>query len=197
LKLLFIHGAGASKDSFNFIEPLVDKRFERVFLQYDSNNGFKNNLQTMLESLDKRNKYFVISHSLGGLYAVYIAEYLNRSLRGSVSIASPFGGSDSATVLNMIKPCQLYKDISPYSDPIYTSQKIKIKCPWVQVVTTAGDSHWMNVANDGVVTKRSMMIRKDMRFVEVNSGHYEIMMQNRVVDVINTEINKTVENPVR
>lgn len=97
----------------------------------------------------------------------------------------------------MIKPCQLYKDISPYSDPIYRGQKIKIKCPWVQIVTTAGNSHWLNVANDGVVTKKSMMSRKDMKYVEIESGHYEIMMQSKVVDIINTEINKACESPVR
>lgn len=91
-------------------------------------------------------------------------------------------------MLNMIKPCQLYRDISPYSEPIVASKRIKLECPWVQIVTVGGGSHWMNTKNDGVVTKKSMMYRKDMEFVEVDSGHYEIMMRSEVIDVINNEL---------
>lgn len=189
MKIIFIHGAGATKDSFNFIEPNIDSRFDRDFIQYDANNGFKNNLKMMVDQwISTDEDLFFVSHSLGGLYALHLGEYLNGAVVGSVSIASPFNGSDSATVLNMLKPCQLYKDISPYSVPIYTSKNIKISYPWTQIVTTSGNSHWMHEPNDGVVTKKSMMCRNDMEFIEINTNHYEVMMKTEVVDMIDKKI---------
>lgn len=189
MKIIFIHGAGATKDSFNFIEPNIDSRFDRDFIQYDANNGFKNNLNMMVDQwVATDDDLFFVSHSLGGLYALHLGEYLKGAVVGSVSIASPFNGSDSATVLNMLKPCQLYKDISPYSVPIYTSKNIKISYPWTQIVTTSGNSHWMNEPNDGVVTKKSMMCRNDMEFIEINTNHYEVMMKTEVVDMIDKKI---------
>lgn len=189
MKIVFIHGAGATADSFNFIEPKLDKRFDREFIQYDSNNGFKNNLKLMIDQqISTDEELFFVSHSLGGLYALHLGEYLNGAVVGSVSISSPFNGSESASVLNMIKPCQLYSDISPYADPIYGSRSLKITYPWTQIVTTGGKSHWMDESNDGVVTKKSMMIRKDMEFIEINTNHYEVMMNREVIDVINKKI---------
>lgn len=192
MKIVFIHGAGATKDSFNYIEPHIDNRFERVFLEYHTETGFNKNLHQMVEATKEisGDGVFFVSHSLGGVYALHIGLQLRRDIRGSVSIASPFNGSDSAVVLNMIKPCQLYKDISPYSTPIYSSHGIKITYPWTQIVTTGSPSHWMNAPNDGVVTKQSMTFRKDMKFIEVNSGHYEIMLRREPIDIINTCVGK-------
>lgn len=197
MKIVFIHGAGATKDSFNFIEPNVDNRFDRIYLEYNSNDGFNNNITKFVRKLGNTDDVFLVGHSLGGVYGLHLTSHLKSRVVGSVSISSPFNGAESASMLNMIKPCQLYRDISPYSEPIVTSQKIKIECPWIQIVTVGGGSHWMPTKNDGVVTKKSMMYRNDMSFVEINSCHHEIMMRTETTDVINYGINKTVENPVR
>lgn len=188
VKIVFIHGAGATKDSFNYIEPNIDQRFERTYLEYNSDDGFKNNVIKFNKQLGSVDTVFFIGHSLGGLYGIHLTHHLKERVVGSISIASPFNGAESASMLNMIKPCQLYRDISPYSEPIVSSHKIKIKCPWTQIVTIGGGSHWMSTKNDGVVTKKSMTHRSDMNFIEVESGHYEIMLRSETVDIINNEI---------
>jgi hypothetical protein len=185
LKIAFIHGAESTPDSFNFIEPMLDKGFNGISIAYDSNNGFKSNLKTMFDDLVDEGDLFFVSHSLGGVYALHLSHLLGDQVKGSVSIATPFNGSESASMLNMIKPCQLYRDIAPYSDPILSSHKLGFSCPWTQIVTTGGKSHWMSEDNDGVVTKASMMRRKDMEFKYVHSSHYEVMLSNRTVDIIN------------
>jgi predicted alpha/beta hydrolase family esterase len=187
MQIVFIHGACATPTSFNYIEPQLDNRFERSYLKYDSENGFYNNLYQIV----KRTQYediFFVSHSLGGLYALHLADHFADVVRGSVSISSPFNGSDSAVMLNMIKPCQLYRDISPYSYMVNNSNKLKIRCPWTQIVTVGGGSHLINTENDGVVTKKSMTHRSDMDFIEVDSGHYEIMLRKETVDIINYKL---------
>ena len=189
MKLVFIHGAGATPDSFNYIEPKLNKKYSRIYIEYESELGFMNNLNKMICSLTALNEdIFLISHSLGGVYSVLLTEYLGGLVKGGVSIATPFNGCESASMLNLLKPCKLYKDIGTYSEPISMSRRVVLSVPWTQIVTTMGRSHWMNTENDGVVTRASMTHRNDMEFVEVDSGHYEVMLRNETINIINSKL---------
>lgn len=80
----------------------------------------------------------------------------------------------------------MFKDISPNSNFIKHSRKIDIKCPWMQAVTTVGDVPWIQGTNDGIVTRSSMTCRDDVEYTEVDRNHYEIVLSQRVVDIIKT-----------
>jgi hypothetical protein len=70
-----------------------------------------------------------------------------------------------------------------------TAKDIKVNHPWVNIVTTAGKSPWMNVANDGVVTISSMKKHsEDMEIIEVDTNHYEVLVSNRVVDILKNKL---------
>jgi pimeloyl-ACP methyl ester carboxylesterase len=191
MKLVFIHGAGATPDSFNYIEPKLNKKFKRSYITYDCADGFINNLDRMVCSLSTQNEdLFLISHSLGGVYSVLLEERLNGLVKGGVSIATPFDGCESAQLLNMLRPCQLYRDIGKYSIPILTSRRVVLSAPWCQIVTTAGNTHWIHQPNDGVVTIKSMTCRSDVEYVRLNSSHHEIMLNPMVPEVINKCISR-------
>ena len=48
MKLVYIHGASATSESFNYIRSKLGKGID---IDYDSRNGFENNLQDMSEQL--------------------------------------------------------------------------------------------------------------------------------------------------
>jgi len=186
MKTVYIHGATASERSFAFIQKSICAN-DPVYLNYNKEGHAKDNLNEMIANLDNiEGPFFIIAHSLGGVYATYLQQHFD-SVNGVVSLATPFNGSELATWGSIFNPhYRLFKDISPNSEFIRYSRKIDIECPWMQVVTTVGDVPWIQGTNDGIVTRSSMTCRDDIEYAEVDRNHYEVVLSQRVVDVIKT-----------
>ena len=184
MKFVYIHGATASERSFAFIQKSINAK-DPIFLNYEKDGTASGNLSEMIEQLNShKDDYFIVSHSLGGIYAVYLQKEIQK-IKGVVSLATPFNGSEIATWGAMLNPnYQLFRDITPHSHFIKDSRKIPITVPRLQVVTTTGDVPWIMGANDGIVTRTSMICRDDVETEEVDRNHYEIVLSKRVVDII-------------
>ena len=52
MKIVYIHGANATGDSFNYIRKNL-RHNDEIVLEYDSANGFENNLEMMRQQLEK------------------------------------------------------------------------------------------------------------------------------------------------
>ena len=193
MKLVYLHGHGASTDSFNFIRSEIAGHAE-ICLEYDSKNGFSSNLAAMVGQLKGTTNIFFIAHSLGGLYALHLADQLGNRVVGAATMATPYGGSGSALALNFLSPQQIYKDIHPAAKPIAQGRKIDLRNrPWTAIVTTLGHSHLMMSANDGVVTRDSMRDRCGAQFVEVESNHFEVIQSRHSVNVIKAAISAVAQ----
>lgn len=193
MTIVYIHGATASERSFAFIQKSL-KAKNPIYLNYDKDGTAGGNLSTMINDLSMHKEpLFIVAHSLGGIYAVYLQKEI-ENITGVVSLASPFNGSEIATWGAMLNPnYQLFRDITPHSHFIKDSRKIPITVPWLQVVTTVGDVPWIMGNNDGIVTKSSMTCREDIEYEEVNRNHYEIVLSKRVIDIIKKRIPKVVD----
>jgi len=187
MKLVYIHGATASERSFAFISEHV--KGKAIYLNYDRFSSAAENLKRMTNRLtDESEDLYYITHSLGGIYAVYLQDRISYSI-GAISLATPFNGSEIASWGRLMNPgYALFADIAPTSKFIAKSREINIRTPWTQVVTTVGDVPWLAGPNDGIVTRASMTCRDDVDYVEVDRNHYEIVQSQRVVDLINTHI---------
>lgn len=190
MKTICIHGATASDRSFAFLQKSL-KLIDVIYLNYDKDSLAEDNLSNMLNTVNNiKESYVIIAHSLGGVYATYLQNN-NNNLKGVVSLATPFNGSELATWGSIFNPhYQLFKDIAPSSSFIRNSKKINIQCPWTQVITTVGDVPWIQGPNDGIVTRSSMTSRDDVEYEEVDRNHYEIVQSNRVVDIITKKLYK-------
>lgn len=184
MQLVYLHGHGATRDSFNFIRSEIGGN--AICLEYDSHNGFADNLAAMVDQLAGESDIFFIAHSLGGLYALHLADKLGERVVGAVTMGTPYCGSESALALNVFWPQQLYRDIHPTANPITQGRDIKLHadCNWTAIVTTKGHSQLMAAANDGVVTRSSMRARPGARFVEVDSTHHEVLLSRCSVEII-------------
>jgi pimeloyl-ACP methyl ester carboxylesterase len=192
--IVYIHGASATAESFTHIRQYVRDTFEEpdILLQYSSSDGFDANLKQMRGQLDDCERLFFISHSLGGIYALHLANYYKETTKGGVSLSTPYGGSQQADFARYFLPFnQLMRDIGTMSRPIREAHSFSPP-NWTQVITTTGQSPWIKEPNDGVVTLDSMRYRKDFELVEFELNHYEVVISNKVVDLILDRIQKSL-----
>ena len=184
MNLVYIHGASATGDSFNYIRQHLNHPDE-IVVEYNSQNGFDRNLEDMKKIVGNVNDIAFICHSLGGIYALHLAEAFPDQVCGAVTMSTPYGGAESADYAKYFLPFnRLLRDIGPNSAPMKTASKIRIQHPWLNIVTTRGDSPWIMHPNDGVVTVNSMRHRCEMQFEELYINHYEVVMSPKTVDII-------------
>lgn len=190
MKIVYIHGATASERSFAYIQKSFRAK-DPIYLNYEKDTTARDNLSAMkIELLKHDEPLFIIAHSMGGLYATYLQEEFSN-IKGVVSLATPFNGSEIAMWGAMLNPSyQLFQDITTHSSFITNSRKIKIKVPWLQVVTTIGDVPWISGKNDGIVTYSSMTCRDDIDYIEIDRNHYEVVLSKRVINLIKEKLKK-------
>lgn len=188
MNLVYIHGNHATADSFNFIRSKLPGHND-ILLEYDSANGFYANHATMLERLEGVEDVFFIAHSLGGIHALHLAHELGKKVIGGVTMSTPYGGSEAAEMVACLLPfSQVLQDIRPRSRPIIDGRGIRLAVPWTNLVSVGGGSPFMFAANDGVVTQGSMRHRSDIRLVDVDCNHFEIVLNESALNVIQAEV---------
>lgn len=189
--LVYIHGASATSESFNYIRKHVVGH-EDLVINYDSRNGFEKNLADMRYQLSNYHSIFFICHSLGGVYALHLADELGDRILGAVTLSTPYGGAEVADVAKYFLPySRLLKDIGPSSWAMKHAAQADIPPQWTNVVTVKGTSPWVPAPNDGVVTVASQKTRADtMELIELDYNHYEVVLSDRTVNIINERIEK-------
>ena len=191
MNLVYIHGASATSESFAFIRS---KLGDGIAINYDSRNGFENNLKDIMAQLSDVKDIAFVAHSLGGIYALHIANAMPEHVLGAVTLSTPYGGAEVAEYAQYFLPfSRLMRDIGPSSWTMRQAGKIKIQHPWCNVVTLAGKSPFMLAPNDGVVTVKSMKHHADMELLEVDYNHYEVVLAEPVVTIIKERIKKFVK----
>lgn len=190
--VVYIHGASATSESFTHIREHIGGN--DIVINYNSHDGFDSNLTMMDKQLQKCRDMFFVSHSLGGIYSLHLANHFYKKTLGGVSLSTPYGGSREADFARYFLPFnRLMKDVGVLSDPISKVKQLKLPAVWTNVVTTSGNSPWIHEPNDGVVTVNSMQFRSDMELVELPLNHYEVVLSNQTVDIIKERI-KQVSN---
>lgn len=193
--IVYIHGASATAESFTHIRQHVRETFKErdIMLEYKSDDGFDYNLEQMKEKLDGKKKLFFISHSLGGIYALHLANHFKETTVGGVSLSTPYGGSRQADFAKYFVPFnRLMHDIGTMSAPMMESMVLPPPKNWTQVISTVGQSPWVHGDNDGVVTLTSMRSREDFEQIELKLNHYEIVISDKTVEIILDKIKRVL-----
>jgi pimeloyl-ACP methyl ester carboxylesterase len=188
MTLVYIHGASATSDSFNYIRSKIG---DGIDINFDSRNGFENNLAEMTAQLKDVKDMAFVAHSLGGIYSLHIANSLPNQVKGAVTLSTPYGGAEVAEYAKYFLPfSRLMRDIGPNSWAFKQASEIKIQHPWTNVVTVKGQSPFMLAHNDGVVTIASQKHHEDMELIEVEYNHYEVVLADPVVNIIKERVKK-------
>lgn len=188
--IVFIHGAGATNRSWNYIlDKLQPDNY--TMLSYDVNHRFKYNLAKMSLKLNKipRQDIVLVTHSMGGVYGLHLYSIYSHKIQQVFSLATPFGGSRTADYVKYLVPSYiLFKEAGTKSAAIVDGHKIEIDIPWTQIVTTDGEVPWHADGNDGVVTVDSQTHRDDMEHIHLPVNHHEVLVSSEVVDIIKSKI---------
>lgn len=188
MKLVYIHGASATSESFNYLREKVG---DGIAINYDSRNGFENNLEDIKKEIGSLKDIFFIAHSLGGIYSLHLANALPKQVLGAVTLSTPYGGAEVAEVAKFFLPfSRLLQDIGPSSWAMKQAREMKVQHPWTNVVTVKGQSPFLLAPNDGVVTIKSMKHHTDMELVELDYNHYEVVLSDRTANIIKERIKK-------
>ena len=189
--LVYIHGASATSESFNYVREHI-KGHEDLVINYDSRNGFEKNLADMMYQLSNYHSIFFVCHSLGGIYALHLANAMPEQVLGAVTLSTPYGGAEIADVAKYFMPySRLLKDIGPSSWAMRQADKIEIHHPWTNIVTVKGNSPWVPSPNDGVVTVASQKHHNEgMELIEIDYNHYEVVLSDRVINIIKERLPK-------
>jgi pimeloyl-ACP methyl ester carboxylesterase len=188
MTLVYIHGASATSESFNYIRSKLGSGID---INYDSRNGFENNLSDIIEQLKSVKDIAFVAHSLGGIYSLHIANAMPTQVVGAVTLSTPYGGAEVADYAKYFLPfSRLMRDIGPNSWAFKQADNIKIQHPWTNIVTVKGQSPFMLAHNDGVVTVSSQKHHEDMELVEVDYNHYEVVLAEPVIKIIKERIKK-------
>jgi pimeloyl-ACP methyl ester carboxylesterase len=188
MNLVYIHGANATSESFNYIKSKLGTGLD---INYDSRNGFENNLKDMQTTLQNYKNLVFVAHSLGGIYALHLANSMPESIKGAVTLSTPYGGAEVADYAQYFLPfSRLMRDIGPSSWVMKQASRIKIQHPWTNIVTVTGQSPFIVEPNDGVVTIASQRHHADMELIEVDCNHYEVVLSDAVIKLVKERVNK-------
>ena len=163
-----------------------------MVVEYDTSHKFQDNSKMLSKEINQvKGPYFIIGHSLGGLYALHLTKHLD--IAAAVTISTPFAGSWTADWARFFVPTyQLFRDVGRRSIPIKDSQNIKLKVGWTQIVSTKGDVPYHGGQNDGVCTIKSMTSRKAMELIEGPHTHFEVLCSDLVVKIILDRYKKVI-----
>jgi len=181
MKIIFIHGANASKTSWNWVGSQVENhdRFEWGMM-----TDPEKNLETMEAKLTE--PCFVVGHSMGGLYAWHLANRNPDLVVGGMSIGTPFGGSIQAGLWQMFNINVPWLQMLARHEP-WTAQTRLLDTPvaWTNVVTTHGFDLFAVGKNDGVVTVASQReLGGEHKEITLDYGHNEVLQSPELASTI-------------
>lgn len=189
LTLVYIHGATATSLSFSYIRSHLP--YNEILIDYDCDSGFYQNLESMTNQLQGKRNLFFVGHSLGGIYALHLADQFKEETLGGVTLSTPYGGSKEAFYLRFLFPFnRLLREVTPFSRPIYGLRNITAPKLWTNIVTKKDNGVWKTEPNDGIVTQASMRYRTDIELMDLDVNHYEVVVSPNTVEIIKDRIKK-------
>lgn len=158
MNILFIHGAGSSENSFNYIKSKLSTKDNLWCYSYDMNNSdIKQNIKEINSFINTKNQeIMVVGHSLGGILALGVVDNIN--VKKIITISAPLGGMLVAGIYGWVTTHSMCKDLMPHSN-VLTSIKRIVKHankPHAAIITTQG-TPFFHEDNDGVVLVNSQM----------------------------------------
>jgi pimeloyl-ACP methyl ester carboxylesterase len=184
---LFIHGAWASKNSFNFISSQLTK-VRNIYHEYDTNNT---ELPAVIEEikakLDTLENVTVVGHSLGGVIALSLEAHPN--VDEIITIASPISGIKinkiAQSFLTFRAP--ILKSVMSDSAFMFDLKNHKFTKPVTIFVANKGFNPAVYEKSDGVITYASQTdwVPETGTIVNIEASHHEILQSWTVTDFIN------------
>lgn len=185
MNILFIHGAGSSENSFNYIKSKLSTKDNLWCYSYDMNNSdIKQNIKEINSFINTKNKeIMVVGHSLGGILALGVVDNIN--VKKILTISAPLGGMLVAGIYGWVTTHSMCKDLMPHSNVLTSIKRIvkQSNKPHTAIITTQG-TPFFHEENDGVVLVNSQMAWDTPEYIKISLNHFEVLMCDETVNII-------------
>lgn len=207
--IIYVHGALSTRNSWNYIQQKLSEKFEDAnglngekpaeeFIKYNLNRELSADIvdkivEKVVSLIDKQgfSKLVMIGHSFGGVLSVAAVREMMAFLETKkikpkiITLSAPFGGSEIAAVLRLMKPGSLFfKNVGHHGEFVQEFKRRQLPCKTHAFITTEGGADWMPQANDGVVMVSSQLhFQGDplLTAQEAKVNHFEILLSDLVV----------------
>ncbi len=181
MKVWYIHGANASPLSFSFIKSVMRSHdVEEISYGHDAPLS-KTVAELRRKAVLHDAPLAIVGHSLGGVIAAAVAQ--TADIDKVVTLASPFGGSSAAALLQWFTRSQLMSDIAP-SSSVLTSLRLNPPTTTMLSIVTDPGIDTLGEKGDGVVTTASQMALTGPIYEKVNLNHFEILLSRDIANRI-------------
>jgi len=181
--IVWIHGLNSSACSFNYLRAMLPNH-NITAITYKSHQPLLESIAQVKKQLPK-GRICLVGHSLGGLIAVLLAAEYEGRVDKLVTLSAPFAGSKAANFFRWLPghPAVL-KDIVPLAENILAISRLKLETPTLSIISVRGELVPISEPNDGVVSVASQKALKFGKKVEVNTSHFEILLANETVQLV-------------
>lgn len=187
MKILYIHGAGASPLSFKYISEHID--IPALFMEYNLQNSLSENIILTKDFIKDEKDIICIGHSMGGLIAAGIKNC--NSVKKIITISAPLGGVSGSTMLALFYPrTSIFKDLISYGPSLSSIRKNSesVNKPHIAIVSTHGFD-FISHQNDCVVSVASQMAWQTPEYHKINLNHFEVLMSDETIAIIKKVLN--------
>lgn len=181
MKVWYIHGANASPLSFSFIKANIRPHdIEEIGYGHDVPLS-KTVAELRRKAVLHDGPLAIVGHSLGGVIAAAVAQ--TADVERVVTLASPFGGSSAAALLQWFTRSQLMSDIAPSSSVLTSLRMNPPSVPMLSFVTAPGIDT-LGEKGDGVVTTVSQTALIGPTYETVDLNHFEVLLSRDIAQRI-------------
>jgi len=192
--IIYIHGANASSDSFNYYllnfpeHNILKINYSMDDDPFDIVDSIKNKKQRMFP----KQKVHIIGHSFGGLLASWYASVYNKDVKNLITIATPWEGTPVARIFGFFwRNAKVFQNTKPGAEVLEFLQDKSYNGKHINIVCTRGANPVAGIggkANDGMITCDSQSATppkfKNTENTYIEAGHSEVLLNNNVTDIL-------------
>lgn len=180
MQIWYVHGAGASPRSFAWLSNQLPKH-DAKFLAYGINEPTPSVIFRLIDQLTEPT--ILLGHSLGGIITTACVDHPN--VQKLITLCAPFGGVRHADLMAMFSLEPLFHDLRAHGPLLRSARNKIINKPHLAIVGTSG-LPFTSETNDGVLTLNSQMARENTFYKILPLNHFEVLLDQEVVDLITT-----------
>lgn len=189
MNIVFVHGAWATKDSFNYMSQFVSDEHSKYFFEYDCQiSNFAdithNLFMFVIENIGKNKPVIFVGHSLGGLISIYTAKkYFEKDCFGVMTISSPMKGIYLNPIIRpyMEMRAPILGEISPSRSIITETNRNTYDFPILSILTVTKFSPMHIGESDGVLSLTAQKWKpktKEYKEIKLKNSHNEVLLSN-------------------
>jgi len=193
-KVLYLHGANASPDNFNYYKLILPKH-DSIAPMYDMDEDPFDVVDSVTRKVRRElgdEPITVVGHSFGGLIGAWYSAINPSQVKHLVTIATPWQGTPVARIFGyFFRNSKMFQNTRPGADVLNLLQSKKFNGMHTNIVCTRGGNPVAGMgsqANDGMVSVSSQSatppLFKNSENFFIEAGHSGILLNNTATELL-------------